>query len=140
MDNLFEDECIALRPTVAEVNLTALRHNINCVRSLAGAAQIMGVVKANAYGHGLIRVARELVQCGVHHLGVAFLEEGIALRKAGITVPILVLGGIIGNQISHFLEYDLMITASSVFKLQQIEETAAAMGKRARVHLKIDTG
>jgi alanine racemase len=140
MDSLLDDECFALRPTVAEINLAALKHNIECIKSLAGAARIMGVVKANAYGHGLIRVARELLDCGVHQLGVAFLEEGIVLRRAGITAPILVLGGIIGNQISYFIENDLMITASSVFKLKQIEETAAALGKRAKIHLKIDTG
>jgi alanine racemase len=68
------------RPTVAEVNLAALRHNVAQVQSLVGEKQIMGIVKANAYGHGLIRVAHELVACGVHQLGVAFVEEGIVLR------------------------------------------------------------
>jgi alanine racemase len=140
MDAVFEDDTIAVRPTVVEVNLSALRHNVAAVRSLAGDAQIMATVKANAYGHGLIRTSRELLAAGAQQLGVAFLEEGIALRKAGITAPILVLGGIIGNQISHFLEYDLQLTASSVYKLQQIEETAAQMKRRAKVHVKIDTG
>lgn len=140
IESVFDDDSIVLRPTVIEVDLEALRHNVSCVRQRAGAARIMATVKANAYGHGLIRTARELLRFGVDELGVAFLEEGIALRRAGITAPILVLGGIIGNQIAHFLEYDLQITASSVFKLGQIEETAAAMGKRAKVHVKIDTG
>ena len=120
INTVFEDDSIAVRPTVVEVNLDALRHNVDAVRTLAGTAQIMATVKANAYGHGLIRTSKELLAAGVQQLGVAFLEEGIALRKAGITAPILVLGGIIGNQISHFLEYDLQLTASSVFKLQQI--------------------
>lgn len=140
IDAVFEDDSIAVRPTVVEVNLSALRRNVEAVRLLAGDAQIMATVKANAYGHGLIRTSRELLAAGAQQLGVAFLEEGIALRKAGITAPVLVLGGIIGNQISHFLEYDLQLTASSVYKLQQIEETAAQMGRRAKVHVKIDTG
>jgi alanine racemase len=140
MESLFDDVSIALRPTVIDVDCGALRHNVAQIRARVGNARIMGTVKANAYGHGLIRTARELLSCGVDELGVAFLEEGIALRRAGITAPVLVLGGIIGNQISHFLEYDLQITASSVYKLRQIDETAAAMGRRAQVQLKIDTG
>ena len=100
----------------------------------------MGIVKANAYGHGLVPIARALLAFGVDSLGVAFLEEGVTLRRAGVRAPILVLGGIIGNQIVHFLDFDLQITASSVFKLRQIEEQAAAKGIRAQVHLKIDTG
>lgn len=138
-EELSEPE-VALRPTTAYVDLGALVRNLAAVRARVGGARVMGIVKANAYGHGLLRVAKELVRHGVDELGVAFLEEGIALRRAGITAPILVLGGIIGNQIRFFLEHDLAITASSPFKLQQIEDVAAALGRRARVHLKIDTG
>ncbi len=140
IQSVFEDNSIVLRPTVIEVNLTALKQNIRNIRKAVGSIPIMGCVKANAYGHGLIRTSRELLRFGVDQLGVAFLEEGIALRKAGITAPILVMGGIIGNQISHFIEYDLQMTASSVYKLNQVEETAEAMKKRAKVHLKLDTG
>ena len=140
IDAVFEDESIVVRPTVVRVDLDALRHNVAMARTLACGARLMATVKANAYGHGLVRTSRELLSFGADELGVAFLEEGIALRRAGITAPVLVLGGIIGNQISHFLEYDLMLTASSVFKLRQIEETAKAMGTRAKVHLKLDTG
>jgi len=134
------NEELILRPTRIEVNLSALRHNVQCVRSLVGNRPIMGIVKANAYGHGLVRTSQELLRYGVDQLGVAFLEEGIELRRAGITAPILVLGGLLGSQVRHFIEFDLMITASSVFKLHQIEEAAAALGKRAKVHLKVDTG
>jgi len=105
-----------------------------------GDRKVMAIVKANAYGHGLVRSAKALVAAGADHLGVAFLEEGVVLRRAGVTAPILVLGGIIGNQIVHFLEHDLDLAASSVRKLQQIEEAARAAGRRARIHLKIDTG
>ena len=81
-----------------------------------------------------------MLSCGVSHLGVAILEEGIELREAGIDAPILVLGGILGNQIEHFINYDLEICASSVFKLKAVDEVAAALGKKAKVHLKLDTG
>lgn len=139
LEPISDDESI-LRPTVAEVDFGALQHNFQGVRRLSGDAKVLATVKANAYGHGLIPVAQKLLEFGAYGLGVAFLEEGIALRRAGITAPILVLGGIIGNQIEYFFKWDLMITASSVWKLQQIEETAAQLNKRAQVHLKIDTG
>ncbi len=138
--DLFDDDSIVLRPTTAYVDVRALRGNVAAIRRQVGDAEIMGIVKANAYGHGLIRTAKEILAAGVDQLGVAFLEEGIALRRAGVDAPILVLGGIIGNQIQYFLEFDLMITASSPFKLEQIEEVATAANKRAKVHLKIDTG
>lgn len=137
---IVDDESIALRPTTAWVDLGALRANVAAIRERVGSRQIMGIVKANAYGHGLLRTSQELLAAGVDALGVAFLEEGILLRRSGVTAPILVLGGIIGNQVVHFLEHDLQITASSPFKLQQIEEAAAALGKRAQIHLKLDTG
>jgi alanine racemase len=134
-------EEIALRPTTARIDLGALRRNVLAVRARVGSGRrIMAIVKANAYGHGLARIAEELVKAGVDALGVAFLEEGMLLRRAGIRAPILVLGGLIGNQIQHFLEHDLEITAASPYKLSQIEEVARAMKRRARVHLKIDTG
>ena len=97
-------------------------------------------MKANAYGHGLVRIAQLMEQLGADYLGVAVLEEGILLREKGITIPILVLGGILGNQVPHFLNHDLTITASSIDKLLQIEEAAGQMKCRAKVHLKIDTG
>jgi alanine racemase len=87
-----------------------------------------------------VEVAHHLVKLGAPYLGVAVLEEGILLREAGINCPILVLGGIMGNQIPHFLTYDLTLTASSIEKLVQIDQAAEAMRKTGRVHLKIDTG
>lgn len=100
----------------------------------------MAVVKANAYGHGLVRVARHLEALGVAQLGVAFLEEGIALRQAGIRTPILVMGGIFGPQAAQFIAHDLEATVSSIDKLRQVEAAAEAAGRKAVVHLKIDTG
>jgi alanine racemase len=129
-----------VRPTVVEVNLQRLSENLRAIRQKVAPAKVMAILKANAYGHGLVEVARHMVSIGADYMGVAFLEEGILLREQGIQAPILVLGGIIGNQVPNFLKYNLTLTASSIEKLQQIEEAAQQMGVTARVHLKIDTG
>lgn len=133
-----EEEII--RPTRVEVNLSTLSENFNKIKAHCKNAMIMPILKANAYGHGLKRIALLMQELKADYLGVAVLEEGILLRKSGINIPILVLGGIWGNQIPLFIKYDLSITASSVGKLQQIEEIASQMKTRAKVHLKIDTG
>jgi len=128
------------RPTRAEINLTALRHNFSSVRQQAGGAKIMAVVKAEAYGHGLARIAQELSNLGTNYLGVSFLEEGIALRKAGIYTPILVMGGLVDEQIEQYLDFGLDITVSSVWKARQVEAVAEKYATKAIVHLKFDTG
>ena len=127
------------RPTRIRVDLDALTHNLRALRAHAG-VPVMAIVKANAYGHGLVPVGRHLQAQGVERLGVAFLEEGIALRRAGVTVPILVMGGIFGPQAAALIAHDLEITVSSLDKLRQVEAAAAAAARRAAVHLKIDTG
>ena len=129
-----------VRPTHVEVNLSRLTENYRAVESAVAPATIMPILKANAYGHGLVQVARHFSSLNAPYLGVAYLEEGILLRESGITTPILVLGGILGNQVPLFLDYDLTLTASSLEKLEQTNKAARAMGKRAKVHLKIDTG
>jgi alanine racemase len=130
----------ALRPTVVEVSLARLAENFRAIEAAVAPAAVMPIVKANAYGHGLVPVARHLALLGARSLGVAFLEEAVALREAGITLPILVMGGIFGDQIPIFLRHDLTLTASSVDKLTQIDEVAGRMGVTAKVHLKVDTG
>ncbi len=129
-----------LRPTQVEVNLTRLAENLRAIRARVAPAQVMAILKANAYGHGLIEVAGWMEKLAVDYIGVAYLEEGVYLRERGITRPILVLGGILGNQVPTFLRHNLSLTASSVEKLEQIESAAEQMGVTARVHLKIDTG
>lgn len=129
-----------LRPTHLVVDLDVLAANLAAIRDHVGRTRVMAVLKANAYGHGLVPIARLYERVGVDMLGVAYLEEGIRLRRAGVTTPILVLGGIVGDQIPTFLEHDLTLTASSVDKLAAIEDCAEVMGTRAKVHLKIDTG
>ncbi len=129
-----------LRPTVVEVNLARLTENFRAIQAAVAPAAVMPIVKANAYGHGLVPVARHLVGLGATTLGVAFLEEAVALREAGVTVPTLVMGGVFGDQIPVFLRHGLALTASSIDKLRHIDETAREMGVTAKVHLKIDTG
>jgi len=129
-----------VRPTQLEVDLDRLAENYRAIQHHVGRARVMPVLKANAYGHGLVEVAARLAREGAPYLGVAFLEEGLLLRERGVETPILVMGGIMENQIPHFLNHRLTLTASSIGKLQQIEQAAAELGTPARVHLKIDTG
>jgi alanine racemase len=129
----------SIRATWAEVNLTRLSHNLQAIRDRVTPAKVMIVVKANAYGHGLGEVVRNLWS-QADYIGVAVLEEGIFLREMGVNAPILVLGGIWGDQVPHYLQHELTLTASSVERLEQIDAVAARMGVKAKVHLKIDTG
>jgi alanine racemase len=129
-----------LRPTHLEVDLERLAHNYRTIQAHVSGARVMPILKANAYGHGLVAVAQKLEQIGAPYVGVAYLEEGLRLRQEGVRLPVLVMGGIVGSQIPRFLAEDLTLTASSVDKLSAIDECAAQRGKRAKVHLKIDTG
>jgi len=130
----------SLRPTVVEVSLARLAENFRAIQAAVAPAAVMPILKANAYGHGLVPVARHLVSLGAPSFGVAFLEEAVALREAGITVAILVMGGIFDDQIPIFLRHHLTLTGSSIDKLKQIDEIAGQLGVTATVHLKIDTG
>jgi alanine racemase len=130
----------ATRPTRCLVDLGAVERNFRSIDAHVGNATVMPVIKANAYGHGLVEVGRRLEAVGAAALGVAYVEEGVVLRQAGIGVPVHVLGGAVTRQIPLFLQHDLTFTAPSVDKLRQIDDAAAAAGMRARVHLKLDTG
>src|SRR5438876_4547551 len=129
-----------LRPTHVEHGLDVLAGNYQAIAAHVAPARVMAILKANAYGHGLVEVARLLERLAAPYIGVAYLEEGLRLRQHGVRLPVLVLGGILGSQIPRFLEGDLTLTASSVDKLRAIEEHAARAGRTATVHLKIDTG
>jgi alanine racemase len=129
-----------VRPTLVVVDLNRLAKNFMAIKAQVAPARVMPILKANAYGHGLLRTAQLMELLGADYIGVAVLEEGILLRQNGIHMPILVLGGILGNQVPGFLKYDLTITASSIDKLSQVDEIATQLGMKAKVHLKIDTG
>jgi alanine racemase len=137
-ETIYNEEII--RPTRVEVDLQKIKQNYYEIKKYIGNTKIMPILKANAYGHGLIRIAKLMEDLNADYIGVAVLEEGILLRQNGIQLPILVLGGIWGNQIPLFLKYDLTITASSIIKLKQIDEVASNLKTKAKVHLKIDTG
>ncbi len=129
----------SVRATWVEVNLSRLTKNLQAIRAHVAPAKVMIIVKANAYGHGLAEVAKHLSSYA-DYIGVAVLEEGILLRELGVKAPILVLGGIWGDQLPHYLQHDLTLTASSVERLEQIDTVSRQMGLKAKVHLKIDTG
>lgn len=129
------------RPTRAIINLDNLRSNYGVMRSFIDKdVKVMGIIKANAYGHGMLEIANRLISLGVNYFGVAFLEEGIFLREHGIKTPILVMGGINIEQIPDFIKHEIDITTSSLDKTKAICETAGSLRKIAKVHLKIDTG
>jgi alanine racemase len=127
-----------LRPTRAEVLLDAIGHNFRVVREAAHGRKVLAVVKADAYGHGVVPVARRLQDEGVDGFGVALAEEGIELREAGIDRAILVLNGINGGA------HREIIAAALTPVLYDIDEArafqAVADGRPIDVHLKVDTG
>ena len=129
-----------LRPTYVEVDRDALAENYRAIAAHVAPARVMPILKANAYGHGLVEVGRVAERLGAPYIGVAYLEEALRLRQHGVRIPLLVLGGILGSQIPRFIEHDVTLTASSIDKLHAIEEQAGTMGRVATVHLKIDTG
>jgi alanine racemase len=129
---------LGARPTVAQVDLDALGHNLAVLRGLAAGAKLFPVVKADAYGHGLLPVARSLEQQGADGLCVALIEEGFRLRDAGVRLPLLVLNGVYGNEHAEVLARGL---TPVVFRDDQLLAFAAAAGgRRVDVHVKVDTG
>ncbi len=129
------------RPTVAEIHLPALRHNIATIRSLLPPpVSIFAVVKADAYGHGAVPVAGTLSEEGVGMFGVATVEEGVELRRAGITEPVAVLGGVDERQAAEAHENGLSAVLFDLGPIPHLSRVAARSGKPFPVHIKIDTG
>jgi len=133
----------ALRPAWAEVDLDALTSNLAGLRRLAAPAGVLAVVKADAYGHGAPRVARALEEAGAEWAGVAMLEEALELRRAGVGLPVLVLGTAHEGQIPLYRRHWLTPTVSSLDQLEMWRARAGGGGGGegpTEVHLKIDTG
>ena len=128
-----------MRPTYVEINLPQLRKNLEAIRTHVAPAKVMGMIKANAYGHGMDGVA-PFIEPYVDYFGVAIIEEGIRLRELGIAKPILVAGGTLPEQIPSFIEHDLILTASSPELLASADAAADSVKKKLVAHLKIDTG
>lgn len=132
---------IGYRPTWAEVNLNNLEHNFKEVKSvLRPQTKILVTVKADAYGHGLIAVAKRLVACGVDYLGVASIDEGIKLRKAGIKKPILLLGLILKKDILPLFTYRLIPAICDLEMAFALNAKALSLKQKMPVHIKVDTG
>jgi len=129
-----------LRPTWVEISLVKLRRNFDRVRQLAGGRKVMAVIKADAYGHGAVAVANCLAQCGADWFGVASVEEALELRSAGITQPILLLGGLYMSDPADLIKYHLTPTVSSTARLDTYAECAQHYGRPIEFHLKVDTG
>jgi alanine racemase len=123
-----------------EIDHSALVSNLAVVRRLAGERGVIAVVKANAYGHGAIEVSRTLLRHAVERLAVATLGEGLALRKAGIEAPILLLWGLGSPEVGPALAANLEPVVYDEAGVVLLESAAAAAGRRASVQLKIDTG
>ncbi len=131
------------RPTWAEISLPALQENYRTLkRGLTGGAQLMAVVKADAYGHGAVECARALesMDDGANWFGVALVEEGVALRRAGIRGRILCVGGFWQGQGDALVESDLTPVIYRIDQAEELNARAAAAGRFAEFHLKVDTG
>ena len=128
------------RPTVARISLSALSHNYEEVMRRAGGRKVLAVVKAQAYGHGLVPVARHLLGQGAHMLGVALVEEGRQLREAGIEAPILVMGPVFPEQADAVVAWRLTPALSNSTVARALAEAARRRSVRIAVHVKVDTG
>jgi alanine racemase len=127
--------------TWAEIDLKAYAHNISELRRIAHPdARLMAVVKADGYGHGAAEVACEALQNGAEFLGVARINEGIQLRKAGLAAPILIFGYTPPALADRIIEYDLRQTVYSVATAEILASRAQAKGKKINIHIKVDTG
>jgi len=136
-----EQPNITGRPTWAEIDLEALAANCRVIRQHVGPlVNVMAAVKANAYGHGAVECARRLEAEGVHWFGVALPEEGIELRSAGITKPILCLGGFWKGQETLCLQEGLTPVVYRPDMIESLDSAARDSGVVADVHLKVDTG
>ena len=129
------------RPTWAEIDLDALAHNFRLIRECVGPdVKILAAVKANAYGHGAVECSRRLQSEGVDWFGVALPEEGIELRNAGITQPILCMAGIWDGQENLYIQQNLTPVVYRLDTVEQLDRAATDTKKTADIHVKIDTG
>jgi alanine racemase len=123
-----------------EIDRRALASNVRHFRALVGRRRLLAVVKANAYGHGIVEIARLALAEGVDWLGVHSLEEGAALRQSGIAAPILVLGPVAPGRCEEALRYDLRLTVYDRETGERLSAAAIRLGTKARIHIKVETG
>lgn len=134
-------QLIPSRPTWIEISRSALVNNVKQLRTLlTPPCLLMGVVKANAYGHGAVATSQIMVEAGVDRLAVATLDEALELRAGGLTVPILVLGYTPGELALKAVEHEITLAVVDLNTAAEIAGAAQALGKIARVHLKVNSG
>ncbi|MFN5876114.1 MAG: alanine racemase [Ignavibacteria bacterium] len=129
-----------MRSTQVHIDLDALEWNFECIRKHAPTQKVLGLVKANAYGHGIVPIARALEMLGVDMLGVALLDEAIELRRCGVTCDILILTPIETHEAALAVEHNVHIVACSLPQSEAISNAARAAGVKVSMHLYIDTG
>lgn len=130
-----------LRRTWAEIDLDTIRHNYEALRRRIGEdVKFLGVVKADAYGHGAVHVARTLQELGADYLGVSSLDEAMELRANGIVMPILILGHTPTEQVPNLIANNITQTVTCLAKAHEYNAAAAEFGAVLRVHMKVDTG
>jgi len=129
------------RPTHCSIDHAALRWNLQQIRTRVGAqVKILSMVKANAYGHGALAVAKTLLAAGGDALGVATLDEGFELRQSGTGAPIIVVAGVYADQLQQFISHSLTPVIYDLSGLTELEGAVAKRGATLDIHLKIDTG
>ena len=127
--------------TWAEVSLNNIEHNYRRIRSsLPEGTKFLGIVKADAYGHGAVEVAKRLEKCGADYLAIACLDEALELRSSGVNMPILILGHTPPEYVKDLLDNDLTQTVSCEAKAIEYSEAARALGGTLKIHIKLDTG
>lgn len=129
-----------LRKSWVEVDLDAVSHNVSMIRAYLGKTVYLAVVKADAYGLGVLPIAKTILENGADKLGLVTLEECIELRRAGITAPLLNMGPVWQDQADIVLEYDIEQVAYQLPVIEAISKAAKKAGKTAKIHLKVDTG
>ena len=130
-----------LKRTWAEIDLDALAHNYKTLRDRIGAdVKFLGVVKADAYGHGSVQVSRLLQELGADYLAVSSIDEAIELRLNDITMPILILGHTPKEQVSRLIEYNITQAVTCKAKALEYSEEAVKCGGTLKIHIKVDTG
>src|SRR5665647_693341 len=134
-------EAVNMRPTLAEIDLVALAHNVIRVKALLPShCKLMAVIKADAYGHGALQVANGAMAAGADTFGVATVEEAKHLRRGGIKAPILVLGYVAPEDAWQIVRDDITACVFSLELANRLQDAAAAAGKIIPIHLKVDTG
>ncbi|MEI0530531.1 alanine racemase [Brachyspira pilosicoli] len=131
---------MSLCNNIAEIDLKALENNIRIIRSMTGNIKLLTIVKANAYGHGIVEISKELEKLNVDALGVATVEEGIKIRESGIKIPIVILFQHFRNESEYVCRYNLTPIISNAECLDDYDKFLKKNDKKLKLYIKVDTG